>query len=145
MIWPTSQPASTGLMVRTSPWCAPCPQMAPCVPGICMRWAAWEGARMSAVDSAVSSVLQPFAFILFLFNLHSQLVRCGSPIVQWKVWATGGSVTVPGHSSSLSLIDRKCPWLSCPASGRWAFLQCLMESVHARGWQLACPVLWCAY
>lgn len=35
---------------------------------------------MSAMDSAVSSVLQPFAFILF--NHHSQLVRCGSPIVQ---------------------------------------------------------------
>ena len=38
------------------------------------------GARMSAVDSAVSSALRPFAFILF--NHHSHLVRWGRPIVQ---------------------------------------------------------------
>lgn len=30
-------------MVGRNPWCAPSPQMAPCVLGICMRWAAWEG------------------------------------------------------------------------------------------------------
>lgn len=50
------------------------------------------GARMSAVDYAVTSVLQPFAFILF--NHHSQLVKCGSPIVQWKVAQSLGQVTL---------------------------------------------------
>lgn len=61
-------------------WCAPC-----------LRWhrgIAWDlhevsclgEARMRPMDSAVTSVLQPLPF--YSLNRHSQLVRCGSPIVQ---------------------------------------------------------------
>lgn len=39
---------------------------------------------------------------------------------------------MPGHSSSLSLIDIDALNCLLPYLRRWAFLPCLMEAVHAR-------------
>lgn len=96
-------------------------------------------------DPATSSVLaRPFAFLYH----HSQLVRwgVGALLYRWEIWAAGGSVAVPGHTSDLSLIDRKCPWLSAVLpQGDGHFCSAWWRLFMQGDWQLPCPVLCCPH